>query len=222
MRANGARRAARSIFKVLASFAGISFCGMLALYLYASWSLPSVNTLKTPDGLSLLIGREEEPAAQSVPLPLRDIPPHVVNAFITAHDPDFTDKNFFNDSGFFVTSLSKRMLRARGERYGYVQDMVLQTNIKLLLSREEILSAWLATAYFGKNTYGIQAAAQKYCNKPLAELSIREAAMLAPIPATPSLNPVDQPAQAEERQRAVLDKMVERGWADAADVDVFK
>lgn len=218
---NRAPGAARMILKAVAALAGFLISAALALYLYISWGLPSVSALKTAEGLTPLVAHGGEPAPRAALLPLGDIPPHVVNAFLAAHDPDFADRGIL-DGGIFVYSLSKRVLIARGEKFGHMQDAVLQLNMGLFLTRDEILGAWLATAYFGNSTFGISAAARKYYGKPLAELSLCEAAMLAPIPAAPSFNPIARPGQARERGQAVLGRMVKHGWASKAEADACK
>jgi membrane carboxypeptidase/penicillin-binding protein len=52
---------------------------------------------------------------------------------------------------------------------------------------------YLNTNFYGNLAYGLEAAARVYFNKPAAQLTLAEAAMLAAIPQSPALNPIDNP-----------------------------
>lgn len=200
--------AARKILKVLAGLAGLLVCGLLALYLYISWNLPSVDILKSGEGLRGLLQVDDQPPPEVALLPLEALPPHLVNAFIAAN-ADFP--------GAFKKGLAHRLLTSRQAKYGHLEGAVLQLNIALFLTPEEILEAWLATAYFGKNIFGVSAAAEKYHGKPLSELTLCEGAVLASIPKASIYNPVDYPDRAKERQQAVLEEMLRLGLIGEAD-----
>jgi len=67
----------------------------------------------------------------------------------------------------------------------------------------------LNTAFYGKNAYGIQAAAQSYFHVPTAKLDLAQAAMLAGIPQNPTYNnPLVNWQGARNRQHLVLQAMV--------------
>jgi membrane carboxypeptidase/penicillin-binding protein len=82
-------------------------------------------------------------------------------------------------------------------------------------SKEQILEWYLNTNFYGNLAYGVEAAARVYFNKPAAELSLAEAAMLAAIPQSPALNPIDNPEAAKERQELVLEAMLREGFISA-------
>jgi penicillin-binding protein 1A len=87
-------------------------------------------------------------------------------------------------------------------------------------SKKQILALYLSRTNYGSGAYGLEAAAQRYFNKPAARLSIREAAMLAAIMKSPThYNPVADPEKSEERTRLVLDAMVETGAITPAQRD---
>ncbi|MEU3250002.1 transglycosylase domain-containing protein [Streptomyces sp. NPDC006997] len=88
-------------------------------------------------------------------------------------------------------------------------------------SKDEILEGYLNTSYFGRNAYGIQAAAQAYYDRDAADLDPARAAYLAALLNAPSeydvvAHPENQPA-AEARWNYVLDGMVKEGWLGAAE-----
>jgi penicillin-binding protein 1A len=110
----------------------------------------------------------------------------------------------------------ERSLRRKG------QEAMIALWLELRLSKDEILSRYLSSIYFGDGVYGLGAAARHYFGKAPEQLSIGEAAMLAGIVKAPvDLDPVDHPQAAQARARLVLDAMVEtraitRQQADAA------
>lgn len=78
--------------------------------------------------------------------------------------------------------------------------------------KDEILELYLNTSYFGAGTYSVKEASQKYFGKEPIFMTDSEATMLAGIPNAPSVyDPIKNPKLAKQRQRQVLDKMVEYG-----------
>jgi penicillin-binding protein 1C len=88
------------------------------------------------------------------------------------------------------------------------------------LDKDEILEAYLNSAYYGHQAYGIAAAARIYFGKSPAELSVAESAMLAGIVQSPAVqDPFVSMKRAKERQKRVLDAMAEAGSLTAAERD---
>ena len=73
-----------------------------------------------------------------------------------------------------------------------------------MYSPEEILEWHLNTNSYGKDAYGIDAAAQIYLGKRAFDLTVDEAALLAAIPTAPQYNPADDLESARGRQAALL------------------
>jgi penicillin-binding protein 1A len=89
-------------------------------------------------------------------------------------------------------------------------EMLLAFKIEHYLSKDEILQLYINQIYLGQRSYGFASAAQIYFGKPLNQLSIAEAAMLAGLPKAPSsYNPVVNPKRAKLRQLYVLRRMHE-------------
>jgi penicillin-binding protein 1A len=89
-------------------------------------------------------------------------------------------------------------------------EMLLAFKIEHYLSKDEILELYINQIYLGQRSYGFAAASQIYFGKPLAQISIAEAAMLAGLPKAPSsYNPVVNPKRAKLRQLYVLRRMHE-------------
>lgn len=84
-------------------------------------------------------------------------------------------------------------------------------------SKEQILTWYLNSAYYGHLASGIDAAALVYFGKHADDLDLAESAMLAGIPADPGINPLDSETQARQSQRRVLDDMVAQGLISRAE-----
>ena len=79
-------------------------------------------------------------------------------------------------------------------------------------SKDDILELYLNTSYFGEGCYTIKDASRVYFGKEPIRMTDSEATMLAGIPNAPSVYaPTKNPDLAKQRQRQVLDKMVEYG-----------
>jgi len=80
-------------------------------------------------------------------------------------------------------------------------------------SKDEILSLYLNQMYYGGLAYGVEAAAQTYFGKTVADLDLAECALLAGLPQAPALyQPLTDPEAAKERQRVVLGLMEKEGY----------
>ena len=89
------------------------------------------------------------------------------------------------------------------------QELILAIWLELKFSKKEILALYLNRVNFGAGAYGIEAAAQRYFNKPAKDLTIGEAALLAGLMKGPSrYSPVYNRDRAERRATIVLDEMV--------------
>jgi len=99
-------------------------------------------------------------------------------------------------------------------------EALLSFKIENNLSKDQILELYINQIYLGQRAYGFAAAAQIYFGKPLKDLSVAEAAMLAGLPKAPSaFNPVVNPKRAKLRQQYVLRRMQELGFIDVKQHD---
>ena len=92
-------------------------------------------------------------------------------------------------------------------------EALLSFKIESSLSKDQIFELYINQIFLGQRAYGFAAAAQIYFGKPLKDISIAEAAMLAGLPKAPSAyNPVVNPNRARLRQQYVLRRMHELGY----------
>lgn len=174
---------------------------------------------------------------------LADIPLSMRYATIAIEDKTFYDnpgydaegiaRAFWNNftggqvqGGSSITQqLVKNVLIAPEERLEIsydrkLKELILAVRISNEYSKDQILEWYLNTNFYGNLAYGVEAAAQVYFGKPANELTLAEASMLAAIPQSPALNPIDNFDLARERQRIVLDFMVEQGYITAEQADI--
>ncbi len=96
------------------------------------------------------------------------------------------------------------------------QEVIISLWLEAWLTKEEILSRYLSSIYFGDGVYGLRAAAKHYFNRSPDDLTLAQSAMLAGIVQAPSrLAPTRNLGQAQKRSRLVLDAMAETGMISA-------
>ncbi|UCV11909.1 penicillin-binding protein 1A [Dechloromonas denitrificans] len=97
-------------------------------------------------------------------------------------------------------------------------EVLLSFKIESNLSKDQIFELYINQIFLGQRAYGFAAAAQIYFGKPLKDISIAEAAMLAGLPKAPSAyNPIVNPKRAKLRQQYVLRRMHELGHITASE-----
>ena len=102
-------------------------------------------------------------------------------------------------------------------------EVLLTWKIERLLSKDEILELYLNQIFLGHRSHGFAAAAETYFGKPLADLTVAEAAMLAGIPKAPSaFNPIANPKRATVRQHYVIERMLDNGYISADERDAAR
>jgi penicillin-binding protein 1A len=96
-------------------------------------------------------------------------------------------------------------------------EVMLAYKIEQALSKDQILELYMNQIYLGQRAYGFSSAARIYFGKPLKDLSVAQAAMLAGLPQAPSsVNPVVNPKAAQQRQQLVLKRMRDLGYIKEA------
>lgn len=101
-----------------------------------------------------------------------------------------------------------------------LQEMILAGRIENRLTKDEILELYLNRVDLGEQSFGVDAAARRYFSKPATDVTLAEAALLAGLPKAPYENaPTRNLPGAKQRQRLVLNAMVEAGFIDQAAAD---
>ncbi|MFA6920954.1 MAG: penicillin-binding protein 1A [Gallionella sp.] len=216
--------------------------GMAVMLTYPS--LPSLEVLtdyhpKVPlriySAEGVLLGEFGEERRALVKI--NDVPDSMKNAILAAEDDRFYQHGGVDYMGVLRAALSN--FTAGGTKQGAstitmqvarnfflskektftrkFNEMLLAFKIEHYLSKDEIFQLYINQIYLGQRSYGFAAAAQIYFGKPLNQISISEAAMLAGLPKAPSsFNPVVNPKRAKLRQLYVLRRMHELHFIDDA------
>jgi penicillin-binding protein 1A len=101
-----------------------------------------------------------------------------------------------------------------------IYEVLLSFKIESLLTKDQILEVYMNQIFLGHRAYGFAAASDIYFGKPLKDLSVAEAAMLAGLPKAPSAyNPLSNPNRATQRQRYIIERMLENGFITEAQRD---
>lgn len=94
-----------------------------------------------------------------------------------------------------------------------IYEILLALKIESMLSKDQILEIYMNQIYLGQRAYGFASACEIYFGKPLKDITVAEAAMLAGLPKAPSAyNPINNPKRARLRQQYIIDRMLENGF----------
>ncbi|MFB8772410.1 transglycosylase domain-containing protein [Streptomyces broussonetiae] len=232
--------------KILGTFLGLCLLGIGGfILLYLLIDVPKGNALaqeqsnvyKYADGTTLTrtgeVNREVVDLAQ--------VPKAVQRTFVAAEN-----KSFYSDSGVDLKGTARGVLNTlsgKGKQGGstitqqYVKnyyltqeqtvtrklkELVISLKVDRQMSKDDILAGYINTSYYGRGTYGIQAAAQAYYRVDADDLTVEQGAYLAALLQAPSQYDWASASDTgkklvKQRWNYVLDNMVEEGWLSAAD-----
>ncbi|TFY99600.1 penicillin-binding protein 1A [Ramlibacter rhizophilus] len=102
-------------------------------------------------------------------------------------------------------------------------EVLLTFKLEHQLSKDRILEIYMNQIFLGNRAYGFAAASEAYFGKPMKDLSIAEAAMLAGLPKAPSAyNPFVNPKRAQQRQQYIIERMEEVGFITAQQAEAAR
>ncbi|NDJ85971.1 MAG: hypothetical protein GYB66_08805 [Chloroflexi bacterium] len=164
-----------------------------------------------------------------------EVPEHFLQATIAIEDASFYDNPGFDVEGILramwvnvttdrieggstitqqlvrnqMLSIEERNTRSLDRK---TKEIILAAELSRLYSKDQILEWYINTNFYGNLAYGVEAAARVYFDKSARNLTLAESALLAAIPQSPSQNPLENPEIARNRQRIVLQAMVDQGY----------
>ena len=104
-----------------------------------------------------------------------------------------------------------------------IYEILLALKIESQLSKDQILEIYMNQIFLGQRAYGFAAACEIYFGKPIKNISIAEAAMLAGLPQAPSAyNPISNPERAKRRQQYIIDRMVSNAYITEAQAETAR
>ena len=104
-----------------------------------------------------------------------------------------------------------------------IYEVLLTFKLEHNLSKDQILEIYMNQIFLGNRAYGFAAACETYFGKPLKNITIAEAAMLAGLPKAPSAyNPIKNPRRARIRQQYIIERMLDNGFITAQEAQTAK
>lgn len=176
-------------------------------------------------------------------VPLEDIPVDLQNAVVAMEDRDFFSHPGFSIRGIVraglydlltgrakqgASTLTQQLSRGvfltqEKKLIRKIREIILAIQIEHQFSKREILQLYLNEIYLGSGAYGVKAAAKKYFDKELSELTTGEAALLVGlIPAPGRYNPFANPTLAKQRRDLVLDVMHQQNYISQEELQQAK
>lgn len=216
--------------------------GVIGLYVRTSIPEPDDFALAQTTKVYFSDGKTELGTLSEVNrsvIPRNQIPAVMKNAVVASEDRSFYQNNGISIKGIAralwnnirggATQGGSTLTQQYAERYylggttslfGKAKEAILALKIDGSQSKEEILGNYLNTIYFGRGSYGVEAAAQAYFAVPAKDLTLEQAALLtAVIPAPSAWDPAINPKKAKQRYERVLNLMAEDKWIKSAERD---
>lgn len=173
-----------------------------------------------------------EDADDRVLVPLEEIPDVLKNAVIATEDRDFYEhkgvspqaifRAIFQDlrggatqGGSTITQqyVKNAYLTSEQTYDRKVREAVLSMKLEQTMSKDDILEAYLNTIFWGRKSFGAQAASRVYFDKDVQDLELAEAALLAGIIRAPvTADPHEHPEEAKRRREVTLEAMLDEGY----------
>jgi len=173
----------------------------------------------------------------------RNISPDMINALLAIEDIRFEEHSGIDEmallrvffgvatgnnkgGGSTITQQLAKNLFPRGD-YNKLQlvirkfqEWVTAVKLERYYSKEEIISMYLNTVFFGHNSYGIKSAAATYFDKSPDSLNLQESALMAGVVNAPSrYSPFSRPQAATERRNLVLRQMLKYDFISQSEFD---
>lgn len=230
---------------------GVAFAGVMLAMVKTAPEL-DINVILTLNEPSVLYDdkgefMDEAPTLEKrETLALKDMPENLIRAFISLEDERFEKHNgvdFKRLAGVIYTDI-KVVLTKKGNLQGAstitqqlisntiltkevtpkrkIQEMYLAMELEKVLSKDQILEAYLNTINLGGNVHGVQKAAKHYFNRDLKDLTLIECAYIAGVTQNPSRYYAFSPARQKDptpyidRTKIVLGQMLRNNAIDNA------
>ena len=201
-------------------------------------AVPSVSRIYAADGT--LLGEFAHEWREFVSYD--QIPQQLVDAFLAVEDHDYfehggisfkgiaraawrnlTAGDFAQGGSTITQQVCKQFLGAEKSLARKLKEAICARRLEATYSKKAILAVYLNQIYLGAGAWGVSAAARRYFNKDLKDLTLAECALIAGLAKAPTLySPIHREKLAIDRRNLVLDKMGEWGMATGPDVTKAK
>ncbi len=216
------------------------FLGILAgTFFSLTHDLPQINRLKQfkPSSVTRVFSSNNQVLdrfylEKRFPVSIEQIPKLLIDAILTIED-----RNFYHHSGVNLKAILRAVLldlKTGSFKQGAstltqqlaktlflsseksivrkIKEAILAVQIERRYTKDEILELYLNQIYLGSGAYGVEAASQTYFKKPVIDLTLEEAALIAGLPKAPSVySPMNNMDLALKRRHLVLGQMLATG-----------
>jgi len=222
-------------FAVLVLIAGVAFVALL-IYSYFSLNAPAVPDLRIYAQVTPAVSRMY--AADGTKLgefakewreivPFERMPRRLIDAFLAVEDHDFyhhgglywkgigravwaniTAGDFAQGGSTITQQVAKQFLGGEKSLSRKGKEAIMARRLEARYSKDAILAVYMNHIYLGSGAWGVAAAARRYFQKDLDQLTLAECALIAGLAKAPtSYSPIRSIKLATERRNVVLDKL---------------
>lgn len=197
------------------------------------------DSLKMYDRHGTLIYQMTQKGLQTS-VPLSQVSHDLINAEVAIEDQSFWKNVGFDITGIMRAAIADLMhgrvvaggstitqqliknalVGNRDTLLRKLQEVILAPQMTRRYTKQQILSMYLNTIYYGEQSYGVDAAAFRYfdlkdtpIHSATSQLDLAQAAMLAGLPQSPVIHdPFLHPHNSRTRMKEVLRQMLEQGY----------
>ena len=171
---------------------------------------------------------------------ISDLPQNYINAILSVEDHRFYNHcgidliaigratindikamDFVEGGSTITQQLAKNIYFTQDKKFERkIAEVFMAFKIENKCEKDEILELYLNTSYFGDGYYNVREASLGYFGKEPNQMTDYEAIMLAGIPNAPSVYaPTKNPELAKQRQKQVINKMIEYKYLTQSEAD---
>jgi penicillin-binding protein 1A len=207
------------------------------LRLYAQ-VVPSVSRMYAADGT--MLGEFAKEWREVVPF--ERMPQRLVDAFLAVEDHDFyhhgglywkgigravwanlTAGDFAQGGSTITQQVAKQFLGSEKSLSRKGKEAIMARRLEARYSKNAILSVYMNHIYLGAGAWGVAAAARRYFQKDLDQLTLAECALIAGLAKAPTAySPIRSIKLATERRNVVLDKIAQYGLEPPVVIEAAK
>ncbi|HEY6175122.1 MAG TPA: transglycosylase domain-containing protein, partial [Kofleriaceae bacterium] len=207
------------------------------LRLYAQ-VVPSVSRMYAADGT--MLGEFAKEWREVVPF--ERMPQRLIDAFLAVEDHDFyhhgglywkgigravwtnlTAGDFAQGGSTITQQVAKQFLGSEKSLSRKGKEAIMARRLEARYSKNAILSVYMNHIYLGAGAWGVAAAARRYFQKDLDQLTLAECALIAGLAKAPTAySPIRSIKLATERRNVVLDKIAQYGLEPPVVVEAAK
>lgn len=217
----------------------IFFGAVAGIYAAFQWGLPSIEEIRKYRAGGTRIYADDDAlvgelkAEKGIYIPLNTIPEHLINAVVAVEDQRFWRHKGIDyiaimrallkdviyaeirEGGSTITQQLAKIMFLTPEKTikRKVKEAALAIKMEKNLEKKEILELYLNRVYFGHGAYGVEMASKIYFGKSVKEIALHESALLVGLIRAPALySPYIDLMRARDRQKLVLNRMVDEGY----------